>query len=143
MQGILFILPLMLVILSNTLYHFISKSVSTTANPFLILSATYGVSFLGCLLIYVFTRQQSFFKEVTNLKWGSFALGLVIIGIEGGYMLMYKKGWAVSKGSLIANVSVACILLILGYLFFHEQININKLIGIGLCIAGIILMNLK
>lgn len=69
-------------------------------------------------------------------------MGLVIIGVEGGYMLMYKKGWEVSKGSLIANICVAVILLLIGIAFFHEKMNFKKIIGLIVCIIGIVLINI-
>lgn len=69
-------------------------------------------------------------------------MGLIIIGVEGGYMLMYKKGWEVSKGSLIANICIAVILVFMGTAFFHEKLNITKMIGMIICIIGIILVNI-
>jgi len=69
-------------------------------------------------------------------------MGLIIIGVEGGYMLMYKKGWEVSKGSLIANICIAVILVFMGVAFFHEKLNITKMIGMIICIIGIILVNI-
>lgn len=69
-------------------------------------------------------------------------MGLIIIGVEGGYMLMYKKGWEVSKGSLIANICIAVILVFMGAAFFYEKLNITKMIGMIICIIGIILVNI-
>ena len=63
-------------------------------------------------------------------------MGLIIIGVEGGYMLMYKKG------SLIANICIAVILVFMGVAFFHEKLNITKMIGMIICIIGIILVNI-
>ncbi|MDE6662882.1 MAG: EamA family transporter, partial [Lachnospiraceae bacterium] len=70
-------------------------------------------------------------------------MGLVIIGVEGGYMLMYKKGWEVSKGSLIANICVAVTLLFIGIALFHEKMNLKKIIGLIVCIIGIVLISIE
>lgn len=137
----IYFLPLFLVVFANTSYHLVSKTVSSTANTFLLLAITYGVAFLNCIGLYFLTKEQSIHKDVSNLQWGSFLLGFIIIGIEGGYMWMYKNGWDISKGSLYANIGVACILFLIGYYFFHEQMNLYKLMGLLVCLLGIGLMN--
>jgi drug/metabolite transporter (DMT)-like permease len=68
-------------------------------------------------------------------------LGLVVVGIEGGYIFMYRSGWEISKGSLMANMCIAIILLIVGALVFKEEITIKKVMGVGLCFTGIFLIN--
>lgn len=77
-----------------------------------------------------------------KLNISNFLIGVVIIGVEGGYMLMYQKGWEISKGALIANISIAVILFFLGKIFFNDSISIHKIIGIAFCIMGIFLVNL-
>ncbi len=115
MNNLMYLAPIFAVILSNVCYHMISKTVSGSVNQFLALTCTYGVSFLACGLMYLFTKKQSLVQDAGDLRWSNFILGIIIIGIEGGYMLMYRSGWEVSKGSLIANLSVACILLVIGF----------------------------
>ena len=56
-------------------------------------------------------------------------------------MLMYKNGWEISKGSIMANISIAIILLFIGSMFFSEKINLVKVIGIIVCLVGIALVN--
>ncbi|MDO4650093.1 MAG: EamA family transporter [Eubacteriales bacterium] len=140
---IMYIIPLLIVILSNTVYHLVSKNIASTANTFLVLSATYGTSFISCIVLYFITKQQSLIKDLSGLKLGSFLLGIVIIGLEGGYLLMYQHGWEISKGSLVANISVACVLFLIGFLIFKEEINLYKILGLCSCLIGIVLMNLK
>lgn len=87
------------------------------------------------------TKKASIYEEMANIKALNFILGLIIIGVEGGYMLMYKNGWEISKGSIMANISIAIILLFIGSMFFHEKINLIKVIGVFVCLAGITLVN--
>ncbi|MDO5516091.1 MAG: transporter [Clostridium sp.] len=107
-----YMVPLLLVIFCNLCYHLLSKSIPSDINPFLGLSVTYGVAFVG----------------------------LVIIGVEGGYMLMYRAGWEVSKASVCANIVLAVLLLIIGAVFFKELLDVKKIIGVLLCILGIVLL---
>ncbi|EKQ53525.1 MAG: EamA-like transporter family [Clostridium sp. Maddingley MBC34-26] len=56
---------------------------------------------------------------------------------------MYRVGWNISKGSLIANVSLVMLLIIIGVLFYKEHIGLYKIVGIVCCIVGLIFVNLK
>ena len=76
---------------SNTLYHTISKSTSSSVNPFAALIVTYGMAFLGSTVLFLLTKKTTVWEELSNLKTANYIMGLVIIGLEGGYMLMYQK----------------------------------------------------
>jgi len=143
MNTLLYILPLVLVIISNIIYHLISKSTSTTVNPFAALAVTYGTAFLGSIMLFLLTKKTTIYEEMINLKMTNYLMGFVIIGVEGGYMLMYKKGWEVSKCSLVTNICVAIILLFIGIFLFHEKINSRQIIGLIICLIGIILINIR
>jgi hypothetical protein len=60
---------------------------------------------------------------------------------EASYM--YRVGWNISKGSLIANVSLAILLIIIGVLLYKEHIGLYQIIGIVCCMVGLIFVNLK
>ncbi len=64
-----------------------------------------------------------------------------MVRVEGGYILMYRGGWEISKGSLIASMCIAIILMIVGALVFKEEITMKKAMGAVLCIMGIFLIN--
>ena len=137
-----YIAPLILVIFSNTMYHLISKDTPTTVNPFAALVATYGSALIGSIILLLITKKTSIYEEMSNLKIANYIMGLIIIGVEGGYMLMYKNGWEVSKGSLIANIFIAIILIFMGTVFFQEKLNLTKMIGMAICLIGIALVNI-
>lgn len=139
-MSIQYFLPLVLVICCNLGYHLFSKSLSGNTNPFIGLSATYGIAFLGSLILFVITKNTLYSNQKVSINIYNLLLGFVIIGIEGGYMLMYRAGWEVSKASLVANIVVAILLLIIGASIFHESIDTKKITGIMLCVLGIILI---
>lgn len=141
MIRIAYVLPLVIVIFSNTLYHLISKKTPSQINPFAALTITYGVAFLGSMILFLLTEKNDYLTALQQLPLRNFLMGLVIIGVEGGYLLMYQKGWEVSNGSLIANICVAVLLFFLGITLFQEKVSIIKAFGIFLCIAGIVIMN--
>ena len=53
-------------------------------------------------------------------------------------MLMYRAGWEISRASLIASICLAVVLVILGSAVFQETLTVRKIVGILLCIGGVI-----
>ncbi|WP_238919109.1 transporter [Clostridium sp. YIM B02555] len=140
-MNINYLMPLLVVIICNVCYHLISKNISGTTNTFIALFITYGVACLISAFGFLVTSKNYFITEVTKVNVSNVLLGLVVVGIEGGYILMYRSGWEISKGSLIVNMCVAIILLIVGILVFRDGITIKKVIGVVLCIIGILFIN--
>lgn len=139
----LYVMPILLVILSNVFYHMFSKNTPSDVNPFLGLIATYGVALISSILLFFLTKKESLLLEMDKMNISNFLLGLAILGVEGGYLLMYRNGWEISKGSLMANMCVAVIMLFIGWLLYKEGLSMKKLAGIVLCIAGMIIINTK
>ncbi len=133
--------PLLIVIICNVCYHLISKNISSTTNTYMGLIITYGVACLISALAFFITSKNDFIEEVTKVSISNILLGLVVVGIEGGYILMYRSGWEISKGSLISNMCIAIILLIIGVLVLKEGITIKKLMGVVLYLMGFLLIN--
>lgn len=135
--------PILLVIASNVIYHMISKSTPAGVNPFLSLVITYLVGAGAAALLYlVSSGQQSLGESLSQLNWTSGVLGIAIVGLEAGFLYAYRAGWGLSTASLTANLSVALILLVIGALCWHEGLGMRQLIGMALCVAGLLLVNL-
>ncbi len=136
--------PLLLIILSSTLYHFTQKATPANVHPLLTLVITYGVATLVCLaMLPLFPIKTSLSESLRKVNWASFILALAITGIEIGFLLAYRAGWKISMAALITNTSVALLLIPIGMLGFAEKLSINQAAGIILCIAGLILLNIK
>lgn len=136
-----YIWPLLLVIAANTFYHICSKSLPQNANPFISLFVTYTVGAILSLLIYFFGENPAIINDMKKLNWTSILLGLSIIGLEFGYIKVYRAGWNVITGSLVANIGLAVVLVFVGVLLYKETITLNRLIGIVLCCVGIFFLN--
>ena len=135
-------LPLLLVILSNIFYHNIAKNQPANANAFLTLAIAYSISAIVTFTCF-FIFKGNFKADFSNLTWTIYLLGIAIIGIELGYLLMYRNGWTISTAALIANSIVAVLLLIAGFLFYKEAITLTQVIGTILCIIGLVLIKFK
>ena len=63
------------------------------------------------------------------------------MGLEIGYILLYRAGWKISSGALVANICLAFILIVIGALLYKEQITLRQVLGIGFCVVGLVLVS--
>lgn len=137
-----YIVPIVIIIMSNVVYHNTAKNIPKGANSFLSLAITYLVGVVITIVMYCLTSKPTkILTEIHKLNWTSYVLGLAIVGVEIGYMYMYRAGWYISKGSLIANILLAIVLIIIGILFYKEHIGLYQIIGIVCCMVGLIFIN--
>lgn len=111
------------------------------ANSFAALTVTYAVAaVLSLVLFFITSEQKNLFSEVLKLNWSSIVLGIAIVALEFGFIALYRAGWKISMGSLVANISLAVVLLIVGIFVYKEQITVRQLAGTVVCAAGLILI---
>lgn len=136
--------PLALVVLSNVFYQISAKSVPEAMNPFASLTITYLVGALVSLVLYyALNKDSNIIKEYSKTNWAPFLLGLVIVGLEVGYIYAYKAGWPVSTAQIVQAAVLAVILIFVGYALYKEHITWNKIVGIIVCLTGLGLINMK
>ena len=70
-------------------------------------------------------------------------LGIVIVGLETGWIYAYKAGWQVSTGFIVQSAVLAVMLLIVGYFLYNEALTWNKVMGVVICLAGLAVINYK
>ncbi|HOV70337.1 MAG TPA: EamA family transporter [Clostridia bacterium] len=140
----MYYIAILLVIVSNVIYHIIQKITPSKINPFLILLITYSVAAIVCGVIFVlFPGDGGIPGAVKKVSWTSVALGLAIIGLELGFLLAYRAGWNISVAALLANAAVGILLVVVGVLFFRDKLSPSNILGIVLTITGLILINKK
>lgn len=136
--------PLLLVIGSNVVYHMTSKGTPAEVNPFLSLVITYLVGAATALCLFaVTTDNHNIAQGLSRVNWTSVVLGIAIVGLEAGYLYLYRAGWPISIASLTANLSLAVILLLIGVLLYREGLSARQAVGMVLCVAGLVLINFK
>ena len=139
-----FYIPIILTVLSSVLYHLAQKLTSTSVHPLIGLTATYITALLVTLLLLpFFPLKESLSASLRHLNWASFVLGIVIVGLEVGYLLAYRVGWDISLTAVFSNVAVGLILLPVGLLAFKDRLSPANIIGVLVCIGGLYLINLK
>jgi len=133
--------PILIVVGANTLYNIVAKSTPANVDTFASLVITYTVAAILSLILFLTTSQtKNFAEEFSKINWTSIVFGFSILALEFGYINVYRAGWKVSTGSLVANITLACVLLLVGLLFYKETVSLRQLIGMFLCAGGLFLI---
>ena len=136
--------PILIVIISNVIYHILSKSTPSGAQPMASLLITYLVAATVTAILYFITSPtKNLLQDIKSLNWTSFLLGIAVVGLEFGYIQVYRAGWNISVGSLVANIGLAVGLIVVGLLLYHENISAKQIIGILMCMVGIVFININ
>ena len=92
-----YIWPIALVVLSNVVYQICAKSTPRDIDPLASLTVTYAVGAIASAILYYATNKGGhLLREYSHLNWSPFVLGIVIVGLEVGFIYAYKAGWQVS-----------------------------------------------
>ncbi len=135
--------PVLLVVLSNTFYNICTKSTPSNVNAFGTLMLTYLTAAILTGIIFLFlVKPENAIIELSKVNWTSIVLGIAIVGLELGYIFMYRAGWKVSSGALVANICLAIALIFVGAILYGENITIKQVAGILICCAGLFLINM-
>lgn len=140
----MYYIPIILTIIANVFYHITQRYTSEKVNPYFSLSITYIIAFMLSVIMYAFTKKNvAIVEEVKAINFATPLLGVCIVFLELGFLLAYRAGWNVGTASIISTVVVTILLVPIGIFFFHEGITLKNIVGIVLCIIGIVLMNSK
>ena len=113
-------------------------------NPFASLIITYLVgAAVAFIMFLILGDSRDLLTELKKANWTSFVLGIVLVGLEVGFIYAYKAGWKVSAAQIVTSSILGVILIIVGYVGYKEAITWNKIVGVIVCLAGLGLINLK
>ena len=139
-----YIWPVALVVLSNTLYQICAKSVPEGMNPLASLTISYLIgAVVSFVLYFALNRNADLVREIRQLNWAPIVLGIVIVGLEVGFIYAFRAGWQISIARIVSSAALAVILIFVGRLLYHEAVTWNKILGIIICIAGLFLINYR
>ena len=92
------------------------------------------------IMFFITSDHKNLIAEVAKTNWTALALGIAIVALEFGYICIYRAGWKISVATLIANISLACVLMIVGVLLYKETIHLKQMIGIVISAIGLVLI---
>ncbi len=133
-----------LIIGSSLSYHICQKSIPVAANPLLSVIVTLlTATIVSALILPFFMTGDTVTQELGKLNWASVVLGLVVVGIDVGYLLLYRSGWNISLGSVFCNSFVALTLILVGVAYYREKLLVSNYVGFVLALIGIFLITRK
>lgn len=133
---------LSLAILCTVGYHLVLKLTPAGVNPLLSLMLTYGLVTLvfGAILL-LSPGGLEWRHELRQLNWTALALAVAIVGLDLGFLFLYRSGFEVSLGALVTQSAAALILLVIGVAAFREKLSGANALGLVLCLVGLWLVN--
>ncbi len=97
-------------------YHLVLKLTPAGVNPLLSLLVTYAaVTLLFGLILLVAPGSFEWRQELRHLNWTAVALAIVIVGLDLGFLFLYRSGF--------------------------EKLGMANAAGLVLCLAGLWLLN--
>ena len=140
----LFYFSISLAIASSALYHFTAKSTPSNVNFTVSLLVTYAVAFIVTLLgFFFFPATKGISAELKQLNWASIGLAIAVVGIEFGFLLTYRSGWNLGIAAVLVNVVASLILVPVAIFIFNDEISWINILGILVCLAGLVMLNWK
>ncbi len=135
-------LPVLIVVASNVIYDISSKSIPEGLNAYAGTTITYTVlAVTNFLLFLLMNPGASIAVEWTQINWAVILLALTSIGLESGYIFLFRAGWNISLGGMVCNILLAVCMLLIGRFLFGETVSSIQFLGVVLCIGGLIIIN--
>jgi drug/metabolite transporter (DMT)-like permease len=138
----MYYLSISIAILASALYHFSQKATPRGVNAPVSLMITYAVALaLTTLLLFVMPARGGIWAEVRRLNWASYLLAISIVGLEIGFLLVYRSGWNIGLAAVLVNVAASLLLVPVALLVFKQHLNWVNVAGIVTCLVGLIMLN--
>lgn len=128
----------------TVLYHLSQKLIPANVYPLTSLAVTFAVALIITLILLpIFPPPTKILDSFRQLNWATIGVAIAIIGVDIGFLLVYRAGWNMSEASLVGTLFVSLILLPIGLYFFKEKLTPVNLAGILICIVGLVMVNWK
>ena len=135
---------LALAIVCTVGYHLVLKLTPAGVNPLLSLLVTYALvtALFGAILL-VTPGGFEWKQEVRQINWTALALAAVIVGLDLGFLFLYRSGFEVSLGALVTQSAAAMLsrrsasrCLARNCRLLTRQGSCSASLGCGLCTEG-------
>jgi uncharacterized membrane protein len=133
---------LVLAIVATFGYHLVIKLTPAGVNPLVSLAVTYAtvtVLLVGAALV---TPDGAPLRDsLRQVNWTAPVLAGTIVGLDLGFLLLYRSGFDLSLGQIVTQSAAALMLIAVGVVAFRERLSPANVAGIGMCIAGLWLIS--
>lgn len=130
--------PAAIIVFSNIIYQICAKGIPEQMNTYASMTVTYAVATIfSAIMYFITTKGGNILQELKLSNWATVILGIVITGLEVGFIYAYKAGWKVSTLATVTNAFLAIALIFLGFFIYREAITWSKVIGVVICLIGL------
>lgn len=130
--------PAAIIVFSNIIYQICAKGIPEQMNTYASMTVTYAVATIfSAIMYFITTKGGNILQELKLSNWATVILGIVITGLEVGFIYAYKAGWKVSTLATVTNAFLAIALIFLGFFMYREAITWSKVIGVVICLIGL------
>jgi drug/metabolite transporter (DMT)-like permease len=135
-------LPVLIVVAANVTYDISSKSIPDGLNAYAGITITYSVlAVFNFLIFQIMNPEIPIIVEWTQMNWAVVLFALTSVGLESGYIFLYRAGWNISLGGMVCNTLLVICMLLIGRFLFNETVSLKQFLGVILCVAGLIIIN--
>ncbi len=128
-------------IASVVTYQICMKVIPEDLNPISALVTFYITALICTLIAAKFVPVSTPSWSFAEFSWTAVFVGVAIVGIELGYLLMYRSGWHLAAAPLVVMGGTAVLLTPIGFAIFRQPWSLRYLLGIMLCLYGLYLLS--
>ncbi len=131
----------MIAITSVVTYQLCMKTIPQDLNPISALVTIFSTALVCTLITARFVPVDVSSWSFAEFSWTAVFVGVAIVGVELGYLLMYRTGWPLAAAPLVVMGSAAVVLTPIGFLVFRQPWSSRYVIGLALCLYGLYLLS--
>ena len=138
----MYYVPILIVITCTVIYHLCSKSMPKHVNPFFNILIVYIIAFITSLIYFLLSNENvGIIESIKAINYAVPILAISLVGLEMGFLMLYRIGWNISIGALVNGILASTMLAIIGVIAFEENFGVNRIIGLSLCFVGLYLLS--
>ena len=128
-------------IASVVTYQLGMKTIPQGLNPISALVTIFATALICTIIAARLLPVDSPNWSFAEFSWRPVFVGIAIVGIELGYLLMYRSGWHLAAAPLVVMGSAAVILTPIGFLVFRQPWSLRYVFGLAICLYGLYLLS--
>jgi drug/metabolite transporter (DMT)-like permease len=133
--------PIALIIAAQVGYQLAQRAMPAGANPFTVIAIAYLLGIIACAVLAPGVGRPIGFVDAGLLKhWPIWGLAASVVGIELGYLLAYRAGWALATTTGIGYTATMVLVAVIGATCFSEGMSARRAAGLVMAIGAVWLL---
>jgi len=135
------LVPIGLIIAAQVGYQLAQRAMPASANPFTVIAIAYLLGIIACSVQAPGVGRPIGLIDAGLLRhWPIWGLAGSVVGIELGYLLAYRAGWALATTTGIGYTATMVLVAVIGATCFAEGMSARRAAGLFLAIGAVWLL---